>query len=48
MFPKSLAEYRVMRLMFLGANGRLLLDLILLLMNFRVPFPLDLAQYVIE
>lgn len=48
MFPKLPTEYHVMRLMFLGASDRLLLDLILLLMNFRVPFPLDLAQYMIE
>ena len=48
MFLKLPTEYRVMRLKFLGACDRLLLDLILLPMNFRVPFPLDLAQYMIE
>jgi hypothetical protein len=48
MSRKLLTECRVTRLMLLGARDRLLMDLILLLTNFRAPFPLDLAQYMIE
>jgi hypothetical protein len=48
MFRKLLIECRVTRLMLLGTSGRLLLDLILLLTNFPAPFPLVLAQYMIE
>ena len=48
MFRKLLTEYHVARMMLLGASDRLLLGLILLLTNFRTPFPMDLAQYMIE